>query len=310
MKNQIQSNDEIVSLWKTTKTRQKEIEKKEEELDLKIFDELGEIAEKKKELCDKEREKLSSEAKKLLEMKKVNENAKKKSKAIFLLISISFIIVLSLFRFLLDDIIPSSPIAYVIIAACSLIAAIVLTCMRNKKLANSINQINTNEEIKSYMTVIDKISKELAKEEEFIENRKYKDEKEEIQKAYESNDYKGVKQRYMKYYCGNTVYFYFKKIAMMTSYKILVDGAETFYSKEKYQKLRLNPGYHSISVNVIYHSDTLKEHKEYCIDFQVGNADLPMFFVCDKLEVASWCVLKEVSAEKYEEISNVKILPD
>jgi len=304
MQNQIKDTDDIRSLWQKAQNTQKEIQKREEELDLKILDELDEIYDRKNKLYEEEYDKLSSAAKSLTENEKNAENKIKKKKQFFLLTTIASFAVLVISRALLDDFIPLNLLVYVIMAICSLIAASVVTCIRNKKITDRINAINTNEEIKAYKASVEKISNDIEKEVHFVGNEKYKEEKNAIEKAYAENDYDGIRKQCIKK-CGNAVYLYFESINFCIRYQVLVDGNIIIAtSKEKYNVIKLNPGYHSFEIRV------LDSQKTYQYAWQVGEENSPLFLTCSLLDATPFCKIKEISFEKFENISGKKLLPN
>lgn len=302
MQTQIQDTDDIRSLWQKTQQTQKEIQKREEELDLKIFSEIDEIHEKEKELCKQEYDKLSGTAKSLSENEKAAKKEQSKNAPIFFLIAIGGFVILTILRALLD--IPSEFIVYVFIAALSIIAASTVTYIRNKKITDRINEINTNEEFKDYKARIDKISSEIKKEIFYVEIEKYRKEQNEIKTAYQDNDYDGVRRRCVNQLCGNSVYYYFESVNFANRYQILVDGnVIVASSKEKYNVIKLNPGYHSFELRV---SD---KDKTYMFAWQAGGGT-PLFLTTRLLEASPFCKVRDVSFQEFERISKRTILPD
>ena len=304
MQTQIQDTDDIRSLWQKTQQTQKEIQKREEELDLKIFSEIDEIHEKEKELCKQEYDKLSGTAKSLSENEKAAKKEQSKNVPIFFLIAIGGFVILTILRALLD--IPSEFIVYVFIAALSIIAASTVTYIRNKKITGRINEINTNEEFKDYKARIDKISSEIKKEISYVENEKYRKEQNEIKTAYQDNDYDGVRRKCVNQLCGNSVYYYFESVIFSNRYQILIDGnVIVASSKEKYNVIKLNPGYHSFELRV---SSTAND-KTYMFAWQAGGGT-PLFLTTRALDASPSCKVREVSFQEFERISKRTILPD
>ncbi len=306
---QEKSGSDIESQWRKAQKDKTVLEAELTAVDKQIENEVkslkGDQSAKEKNAYDT----LPESTKELL--KKQNELYTKHNFLFFLFWAILVAVPLFIFRTDIFTLIPlSGNWQYVAIGAAALIVSGIITSFRVSSINKKINKIRTVDAVRNYRAALDEIRIETTKKIKHVEKEKYAEHIHVLRQAINRIHFDEKRKQMIRHMHGNTIFFYFNKFASYTHYDIKVDGVSVLASNsQKFQTLRLNPGYHAIEIVAVYHyrsSDGIT-HRESSSQFQVGEQDLPMFLVCKKVN-GYGSEIRKVSLEEFEKTSGKKLL--
>ncbi|MBQ8344884.1 MAG: hypothetical protein IJY42_01295 [Clostridia bacterium] len=304
-------HDQIQLLWKKTKAKQEEICQRQEELNQKIKQELEELDRQKWKAVESEANKVSARARRLDEnVIDLDFSLGLTAKSILLTVCLAitlaaFFVLLRLFLFPFT--IVSEIFTYVVIAVLSIVFAILAERIYWMILDKKSDK---DEEVQAWRQKRSEIWAEFDKKRKFTKEEKYLQEQKNIDEMNRENRYSEVKRQMIRVQHGNAIFFSFGRFGYCTAYDIMVDGVSTYYSStNKFQMVKLNPGYHAIEIRFIYHSTTngSVSHRECSWQLQAGEEDLPKFITFDRVDIQNGKMC-EVSAEEFEKISGKMLI--